>query len=188
MATASAPVQILAIGRLVAAKRWDVLIRAWTHVAERVAIAGDGELHKQLGALADSLGVSDRVRFLGHRDDVAELLEGASVLVSTSQSEGFAYSVLEALQAECVVVSTPTGVANQLVPEAFRFPVGDSEQCAGIVNRTLKDLSSARGAFAGAWRAAKELTVARMVRETERTYANALRAAGVEAGSVQRRR
>jgi glycosyltransferase involved in cell wall biosynthesis len=54
------------------------------------------EFEKDLRALASSLGVADRIRFLGFRDDVVDLLRAADVLLLPSKHEGLPLTVLEA--------------------------------------------------------------------------------------------
>ena len=161
---------ILAVGRLVEAKDWPTLLHAWSQVGASIDLAGNGELMPELQRMAQQLELEDRVRFLGHRDDVPYLLQNADMVVSASKREGFSYVILEALQAECIVVSTPTGVAPQLIPSDYLFPVGNAHECADCVNRALGKLATAKAAFEPAWRKANELTVARMAKETEALY------------------
>src|SRR6185503_332310 len=66
----------------------------------RLALAGDGPLAAELGAQAASLGLGDRVIFLGGRKDVPELLGAADGFLSGSLSEGHPLSLLEAMAAE----------------------------------------------------------------------------------------
>ena len=165
---------ILAVGRLVDAKDWPTLLHAWSSVRSPIDVVGDGELMPQLRRMAQELRLENRVRFLGHREEVSDLLQNADVVVSTSKREGFSYAVLEALQANCVVVSTPTGVAPQLIPSDYLFPIGDTTACADCVNRTLNALAIAKVAFEPVWRKASELTVARMAKETEELYRQVL--------------
>jgi glycosyltransferase involved in cell wall biosynthesis len=79
------------------------------------AIAGDGPDRAALESRAAQLGVSSRVRFLGHRRDVPALLAVADLFVLPSLYEGFPLSVLEAMAAGVPVVATAVGGTDELV-------------------------------------------------------------------------
>jgi glycosyltransferase involved in cell wall biosynthesis len=77
-------------------------------------IAGDGPLRAQAEAEARRLGVGDRTRFLGSRDDVPDLLAASDVLLLASRTEGMPACVIEAGIAGLPVA----GYALAGVPEA----------------------------------------------------------------------
>jgi len=68
-----------------------------------------------LEAQAEDLGVSDRVEFLGHVDDIPRLLSEASFVVHTADSEGCPNSVMEAMACGRPVVATAAGDINTLI-------------------------------------------------------------------------
>jgi glycosyltransferase involved in cell wall biosynthesis len=68
----------------------------------------DGE-HAAITARVLSLGLRDRVRFLGAREDVASILAASDIAVSASHEEGFSNSVIEAMAAGLPVVATAVG-------------------------------------------------------------------------------
>jgi len=107
----------LSLARMVEQKRHDVLLRAWTHVPgpALLLLAGDGEQRPQHEKLAQELGISDRVRFLGVRSDVFRLLSACSLTVLSSDWEGLPIAVLESMAAGKPVVSTDVdGVAEAI--------------------------------------------------------------------------
>ncbi len=84
---AGAPL-LLGMGRLHASKAHDVSLRALALLPEAYLwVAGDGPDEAKLKSLADELGVSARVRFLGWRDDAASLYRAADVCVFPSRFE-----------------------------------------------------------------------------------------------------
>jgi glycosyltransferase involved in cell wall biosynthesis len=114
-----------AIARLAPQKRLDRLLRAVAELPAEVhsVIAGEGELRDELVALAAELGIADRVRFLGHRDDTADVLAALDVFVVSSDREGLSNAMLEALAAGVPVVSTAvSGSEDALAP----FPDGSA--------------------------------------------------------------
>lgn len=115
---ADAPV-VGAVARLSAQKRLDRLLVAASRMpGVHVALTGEGELDADLRALAAGLGIQDRVHFLGFRTDVARVLSALDVFAVTSDREGMANAMLEAMAAGVPVVSTPvSGAEEALLPD-----------------------------------------------------------------------
>jgi glycosyltransferase involved in cell wall biosynthesis len=97
----------LAVGRLHPNKGFDLLLEALA-LTRNVSlwIAGDGPLRPQLERLATGLGITDRVRFLGWREDVPTLIASADLLVCPSLHEPLGNVVIEAWSAGLPVVAT----------------------------------------------------------------------------------
>ena len=115
--------RIAVIGRLSPEKGADLFVRAAALLQARnvpfsAFLAGDGPERPGLEALAASLGVGDRVQFLGHVADIAELYDHIELLVIPSRSEGLPSVLLEALAADVPVVATRVGA----IPEVLRTP------------------------------------------------------------------
>ncbi|NCA23702.1 MAG: glycosyltransferase, partial [Betaproteobacteria bacterium] len=108
--------RVLAVGRLVPAKSFDVLLDAWQSIEAPLVIAGSGPLAEVLQARLMSLGLHNRVRLLGHRDDVAQLMRSAELLVISSRNEGGPYVMTEALHARLPMVSTTVGATPEILP------------------------------------------------------------------------
>lgn len=115
---ADAPV-VGTLARLVDQKRLDRLVRVVGELPDDVhcLIAGEGPERGLLEGVARSVGVADRVRFLGFRSDVGAVLDALDVLVLTSERESLANAMLEALASGVPVVTTPvSGAAEALEP------------------------------------------------------------------------
>lgn len=112
---------IVAVGRLHEHKGFDLLVRdaAKLDFPFRLLIAGDGPERGPLEALIADLGLGDRVELLGHRDDVPELLARAHVQVVSSRTEGFGLVVAEGVHYSDVLISTPVGIAPEVLPPAL---------------------------------------------------------------------
>jgi glycosyltransferase involved in cell wall biosynthesis len=111
---------ILTLARLDDQKGHRHLIDALAIVARRqpnlVAIlAGEGPLEQSLRAQCMSLGLGDRVRFLGYRRDVPELLEAADLVVLPSLYEGLPLVAIEALAAGRPMVATEVDGTPEVV-------------------------------------------------------------------------
>jgi glycosyltransferase involved in cell wall biosynthesis len=113
---------VLSVGRLEAVKRVDLAIRALAHVpgALRLKVAGTGSQGEAFAALAASLGVADRVDFLGEVDDetLLSLYTGTLAVVFPPYDEDFGYITLEAfLSHKAVITTTDAGGPNEFVVE-----------------------------------------------------------------------
>jgi glycosyltransferase involved in cell wall biosynthesis len=108
-------------GRLIREKGVDVFLRAASLVAgvvpeARFVVIGDGRLRGELEALAGDLGLlEEKVRFLGFRDDAADLIAALDILAVPSRSAGTPLVVGEAMIAGVpVVVSRVGGLPDQV--------------------------------------------------------------------------
>nr|WP_245951316.1 glycosyltransferase family 4 protein [Phytoactinopolyspora halophila] len=139
---------VLAVGRLAPQKDYDTLLAAASHWALReprplLVIAGDGPDLGRLRRAAEDARVD--VRFLGRRDDVADLLAAADVYAITSRWEARALVVQEAMLAGVPVVCTAVGGLPELVgDDAMLVPVGSPEAVAGAVEALLDDPARGR--------------------------------------------
>lgn len=98
---------LLSVGELNENKNHQIVIRTLAELNDpsiHYAIAGNGALAEYLTALAEQLGVADRVHLLGYRRDVAELYKTADVYVLPSLREGLNVSIMEAMASGLPVV------------------------------------------------------------------------------------
>lgn len=120
---------VLNVARLDVPKDHYNLIHAFNELLKNIPncqlfIAGDGPLKKSLLELTESLGLTNKIHFLGNKDNIPELLSAADLFVLSSKWEGLPLVVAEALSNECLCVATTsggqyeiiTGTGNKLVP------------------------------------------------------------------------
>ena len=115
---------VLAIGRVVHKKGFDLLVRGFARIANRhpeveLWIGGSGPALAELTALVDATGLGRRVRFLGRQDreEVASLMAGADCVVMPSRLEPFGIVVLEGWRAGAPVVCTSHGGPPEFVDD-----------------------------------------------------------------------
>jgi glycosyltransferase involved in cell wall biosynthesis len=112
------PWRLLAVGRLVEDKGFDVAVRALARVGPEATldIVGDGPARPALEALAVVLGVASRVRFHGWlaSDRLEPLYRGAHVLLAPSWAEGWSRAWTEAAARRCVPFASRVGAARGL--------------------------------------------------------------------------
>jgi glycosyltransferase involved in cell wall biosynthesis len=137
---------VLAVGRQEPQKGFDVLLRALPRLAELVPsatvfIAGrPGRASDDLSALMERLCLHGRVQLLGHRDDVAELMCAADVLVLPSRREGIPGVLQEAMALEVPIVAADIPPVREALAGgdlAELFPSGDERALAEAVARVL---------------------------------------------------
>jgi len=107
----SGRINIAAVGRLVPAKGYDLLLRAFCCLLEyepnaHLYIVGDGPLKKDLTGLCRSLKLENKVSFLGYLDNPYPYIRHADLYVLSSRWEGFPNTLLEALVCGTKVVAT----------------------------------------------------------------------------------
>jgi glycosyltransferase involved in cell wall biosynthesis len=108
----------------------------------RFLLIGDGPCRAALGQLAERLGLSPNVVFLGSRDDVPELLAAMNVFVLTSHIEANPVSILEAMSAGRPVVATNVGSVSEAVADnstGFLVSAGDAASLTQRVLQLLRD-------------------------------------------------
>ncbi|GBE09686.1 glycogen synthase [bacterium BMS3Bbin12] len=113
---------LVTVGRLVGRKAIDQLITLLQELGERpvkLLVIGEGPRLEALRAQAAALGVSDRVRFLGHLGEAEKfaVLRMADLFVSTSQHEGFGLVFLEAMACALPVVCYDHGGQTDFLTE-----------------------------------------------------------------------
>lgn len=132
---------VLTPARLHAQKGHATLLEAAAQVPDAVfVLAGDGPEREPLEALAQRLGVADRVRFLGRREDVPELLAACDLFALPSLYEGSSLAVLEAMAAGIPIVSSAIGGTDELMEDGrsgLLVPPGDAEALAAALRRAL---------------------------------------------------
>ena len=112
---------VTSVGRLVPQKGLDLLLEAWSHgmldLPARLWLAGAGPARSELEAKAASLGLADRVAFLGRRDDVPDVLAAADVFVLASRAETTPIALLEAMAAGLACVATDVGDCRSMLED-----------------------------------------------------------------------
>jgi glycosyltransferase involved in cell wall biosynthesis len=127
----------LAVGRLVPAKDYPNLLRAFAQVhnsnpASRLWIAGEGDAAHFTGEATQA------VEFLGLRHDIPDLLDAADGFVLSSAWEGMPLAVGEAMAMEKLVLATDVGGVKELVDDAgLIVPPNDSDALAEAMLKAM---------------------------------------------------
>jgi glycosyltransferase involved in cell wall biosynthesis len=135
----------VAAGRLTVQKDYPTLLRAFAELRQRRAarlfILGVGELHDELVAQADGLGIGADVEFAGFQENLFAFMSRAAAFVLSSAWEGFGNVLVEALACGTQVISTdcPSGPAEILDGGKFGrlVPVGNTSALAAAMEAAL---------------------------------------------------
>jgi glycosyltransferase involved in cell wall biosynthesis len=159
---------VLAVGRLSQEKGHLDLISAFARLRDahpdlvaKLVIAGDGPERGRLEAAVNALGLSERVIFAGHINNVRVFYAAADLLALPSHSEGSPNVLLEAMAAGVPIVATTVGGVPEIVEDsksALLVSAGDPEALAAAIARLLTDKELARRLAADAATAAARYT------------------------------
>jgi glycosyltransferase involved in cell wall biosynthesis len=163
---------LLSVARLTRQKGIDVAIGALPLLPEDtvLVVLGDGPERSALQALAEQLGVANRVFLLGRVPDVSAWLRRAVVLVHPARWEGFGLGVLEAMLAGLPVVASRVSSLPELVVGGETGVLVQPDEPAELAAGIAKALERPELGAAGRERAAREFSVARMADRTVALY------------------
>ena len=138
---------VVAVGRLVPVKRFDVLLRALAEVkkdnpALQAVIIGEGFERSALEALREELGAAEWLTLPGHVDDeeLVDWYRKAWVVASSSQREGWGMTLTEAAACGTPAVATAiAGHADAVLDGESGLLVDDLRDLAGALGRVLGD-------------------------------------------------
>jgi glycosyltransferase involved in cell wall biosynthesis len=149
---------VLSVGRFVPKKGFDVLVRAWPLVVDRVGpvrldLVGDGPERERIEKLVGSLGIADSVRFLGARGNsevldriaVADVFALACVVPPDGDSDALPVVIREAMARGRATVTTTVAGIPEALDEAsgWLVPPSDPEALARALITALTDASEA---------------------------------------------
>jgi glycosyltransferase involved in cell wall biosynthesis len=137
-------------------------------------MVGDGPLRPDLERLAGELGVTDRVKFLGIRADIPDLMRAADVFTLTSLSEAASLTLMEAMATAIPAAVTSVGGNGEIVRherEGLLFPRRDVAGCAAAFRRLFREPGlAARLGAAGRLRVLEKYRLERTVAEYYQLY------------------
>jgi glycosyltransferase involved in cell wall biosynthesis len=134
------------VGRLVAPKRVETLIRAVALMETRLkhlCIIGEGPEETDLRRVADDAGVADQVEFFGYRADRLDILKCFDVFVLPSASEGIPRCVLEAMAAGVPVIATDIPGCRSVLEHGvtgLTFAVGEATDLRMCLEMMMSDV------------------------------------------------
>jgi glycosyltransferase involved in cell wall biosynthesis len=147
-------------------KNHKAIIESMTILPENyyLLLAGDGPERGNMEALATSLGVATRVKFLGFRRDILSLMKSTDVNILSSNYEGLSGVTLESLCAgKPFLGSDVTGIQNVVPDERFLFESNNAAQLAQKIQQIINDPSLAAAMSATGQEFVKDFDITKMV-------------------------
>jgi glycosyltransferase involved in cell wall biosynthesis len=143
-----------AVGNVRRAKGYDDLLRVAAALRDecpnvRFVVAGQRTepLYGRLLEQRRALGIDDRVTFVGFRDDTASFLNGVDLYLSTSTSEGFSLTTIQAMACGVPAIATRSGGPEEIITDGLDgvlVPVSDPKEAAGAIARLASDVAARR--------------------------------------------
>lgn len=162
------------VARFRAQKDQDTLVRALSRLDSNtfeVWLVGDGERLEDVRQLARECGVEERVRFLGLRTDVPQVLHAADIVVMSSHWEGLSLSNIEGMSAgKPFVASDVNGLREVTKGYGILFPEGDDKALAEIIQRLHDDRAYYQQVADKCWERAQQFDITKMVEGYNKVY------------------
>jgi len=139
-------VVLLSVGEMIKRKNHETALRALAKIDRQnvvYLICGRGEVEDYLKGLAKSLGVEDKVRFLGFRNDIAEICTASDVFIFPSYQEGLSVSVMEAMSAGLPIICSKIRGNTDLISDGEGGYLLEPEAADGFAESILKVIDNA---------------------------------------------
>ena len=163
-------------------KRVDVFIQAAALVLEAepdvsFVIVGSGHLSESLEEMAVDLGIQDKVKFVGLKDNIHPYLAMFDLGTLTSESEGFSNAILEYMAAGLPIICPDSGGNGELVENGengFLIEPGNADQLAGNILAIMRDSEMSRSIGEANRKKSKEFFWTKRIKEYENYYCSLL--------------
>jgi len=144
MNSQSSNYKIGTIGRLVPQKDYPTLLNAFSNVFKSVPnlelyVAGEGHLQKDLIELSKSLGIKDKVHWIGKTEYINEFLSKIDLFILPSKYEGFGLALLEAMIAKKPIIAANNSAIPEVLGKTYEglFLTGDVNALAEHIKTVI---------------------------------------------------
>lgn len=176
------------VGRIAPIKNHSLFLEAAARVISKnidvyFIVVGDGLLRKQEEERARTLGISERVIFMGWRRDLTCIYADMDILVVSSINEGTPVAAIEAMAVGCSVVATRVGGVVDLIQDGQTGLLVESQDSKGLAEAILKLFLDPqlrdRISTAAKSRAIERFSLSRLLKDTEALYLEKLKVKGI---------
>jgi len=175
------PPRLVMVARFAPPKDHATLLEALRDLKQQdwtLDLVGTGPTELLAREMVNEFGLAERVRFLGYRPDVPEVLARAQAFILSSTSEGFPRSILEAMRAGLPVVAPHVGGIRESVytgRNGFVVPVGDSAALRDRLSELIQNPQLRKQMGRNSRQLyVEEFTFERMMRRTLKLYEEVL--------------
>lgn len=168
---------LCAVGRLVYAKGFDLLLEAINGLKVNLVVVGAGPEQEALERSISQLHPNTQAILLGHQTDIPAIMRASDCVVISSRREGFSYVLNEALLCEKKILSTDVPVANEVLCKELIVPINDANALRTKIVTLLKNTSYWESLMIEAYAFSKnKMTLSLMTDNTISVYKNILKA------------
>lgn len=137
-------VMIFMSARFSAAKDQSTVVKSFPFLLNNrkihIVFAGDGPLLENVKLLAEQMGISANIHFLGFRNDIPEIIKASDICVLSSKWEGFGLVAVEYMAAGKPVIASNVDGLNDVVRGAgMLFEQGNEKELAEKINLLIAD-------------------------------------------------
>jgi glycosyltransferase involved in cell wall biosynthesis len=138
---------LITVGRLEPEKRIEDIVAAMAQVHMKypmvgLIVVGDGSERPKIESYANGLGLSDRVLFMGNREDAFGLMQSAQAYIQASAYEGYSRTLVEAALARVPIITTDVGIVGEVFKgyeDVLVSPPGDAATLATHIKGLVED-------------------------------------------------
>lgn len=126
---------LLSIGEMIKRKNHETTLKALAQLKNKnyiFLVCGRGELENHLKELSEQLGIRDKIRFLGFRNDISEICSVSDIFVFPSFQEGLPVSIMEAMSAGMPIVASRIRGNTDLIDDGHGGFLHEPEDYHGI--------------------------------------------------------
>ena len=135
------------VGRLEPEKNFDFLLEVFAELNKNdkniyLIIAGDGNLKTHLESRINQLNIAESCKLLGHQADISLIHHALDIYIQSSDYEGTANSVLEAMALQTPVIATDVGGTSELIRDnidGIIIPPRDHNALRQAINKVIKN-------------------------------------------------
>ena len=156
----------------------NAMIKIWQSISDvQLVYVGKGDMERALKQQAMKMGVSDKVKFLGWRDDVHEIIPVFDLFALPSLNEGMGRVLVEAMAAGKAVVASNVGGIPDLVhhgQNGFLVEPGDVNGLSAAIEKLLADENLRREMGKRGQAMAYNFSEGKMIKKIDALYASLL--------------
>jgi len=129
-------------------KRIDIIVKIFSNIIKKVncrlLLAGDGPEMSNIRRLVETIGLGDKVVFLGKQEDIIPLLNISDIYMLPSDSESFGLSALEAMSCGVPVIGTSVGGLKEVVEDGISGFIDDPSDISKMSSDAISILTSSK--------------------------------------------
>ena len=173
------PVKVLMVARFGRQKDHETIIRAFRDISDaELILVGDGSGFAEMESLVQQLNLAHKVKLLGFRKDVPEIMAQAQIYALISHWEGLPRTIIEAMRGGLPVVASDVGGVKELVTDGetgYIIPRQDRELLTQRINDLVQDEQlRLKMGQAGRKKYESQFTFEQMYHKTLATYKQAI--------------